>query len=87
MDKNGKVQVIPLSKDYIKGYEGIRWDDRPGNGVVIYDPFIDGPIEELLPKPVAMKHEGGGQPIPAVAFSTTWDCGASSSSPDSFTGE
>ena len=70
MDKNGKVQVIPLSKDYIKGYEGIRWDDRPGNGVVIYDPFIDGPIEELLPKPVVIKHEGGGKPIEALAIPT-----------------
>ena len=67
MDKNGKVQVIRLSEDYIKGYEGSRWDNTPSK-VVIYDPFIDGDIDALLPEPVAITHTGGGYPPQALTF-------------------
>jgi len=69
MDKNGKVQVIPLSKDYTEGYVNIRWDSpSPANKVAIYDPFLDGPIDEIVPGPVAIKMDGGGFPAEALTI-------------------
>ena len=71
MDKNGKVLVIPLSRDYTENYSNIRWDNpSPANKVAIYDPFLDGPMEELMPKPVTIKFEGGAGPIEALAIPT-----------------
>jgi hypothetical protein len=73
MDKNGKVQVIPLSKDYTENYDNIRWDSfSPSDKVKIYDPFLDGPMEELVPQPVKQTFVGWAQPIPAVSITTTW---------------
>jgi hypothetical protein len=69
MDKNGKVQVIPLSKDYTEGYVNIRWDSpSPAYKVAIYDPFLDGPIDEIVPGPVTMTVTGGGYPAEALTI-------------------
>ena len=67
MDKNGKVEIFPISESYRKGYEKIRWA-RDTVEVKIYDPFLDGPIDALLPEPVSMKVEGGGFPAEALTI-------------------